>query len=136
MVKKIVFILILILFISCGSSRRMSYSIMESSNIGDHYSKYDDEIGSFDVNYLWNDYIDSLPSGNKYRVVIYKLDIQYDNNPNLFSKSAEVYTYIAYAFEDEKLFFFGLPEDFLKSDNKKANEVGMQLAGIIKLIRD
>lgn len=119
--------------ISCASNvERMNYNMMVRSNIGDPYSKYEEDTGTFPVEYLTNNVIDSLPSGNKYRVLIYQFDLKYTKNSQLGVSSNSIYTYIAYAFENDKLMFFGLPEDYLKSENKKANEVGSILADLIK----
>ena len=103
---------------------------MNKSSIGDPYSKYKEESGTFPIGYLSNTVVFS-PEGNKYRVLIYQFDIKSRANG-----SASRLTYAAYAFENDILYFFGFPEDFLKSDNEKANEIGMLLATLIKSTTD
>lgn len=103
---------------------------MNKSVIGEPYSKYNEESRKFPVEYISNTSFKS-PSGNDYRILLYQFDIH-----SRATKSSSVYTYVAYAFENDILFFFGMPEDFLKSDNEKANEVGMKLAELIKTTKD
>lgn len=114
--------------VSCGGNInvRMNYKHLNKSIIGDPLSKYSGDSRSFPVLYETNVIFKST-SGTDYRVLLYHFDIY-----ARAVKSNSIYTYVAYAFENDSLFFFGMPEDFLKSDNEKANEVGMKLGELIK----
>lgn len=135
LLKYILLFAVALLFAACSSNiERMNYNMMVNSNIGDYFSKYEAETGTFPVEYLSNNIIEDIPGGSKYRVLIYQFDLKYNKNP--YANSNNKFTYIAYAFENDKLMFFGLPEDYLKSENTKANEIGMRLADLIKSTKE
>lgn len=132
---KVLAILFALFLTSCGSNQvRMTISQMSKSSIGDPFFKYTGENKHFPIEYESLNAISDLPSGNKYKVLIYRFDLK-SASGNL-GNSSQVYTYVAYAFENDKLVFFGLPEDFLKSDNEKANEIGTRLGALIKKTRE
>ncbi|MFA7327624.1 MAG: hypothetical protein WC121_13220 [Candidatus Kapaibacterium sp.] len=130
MTKKILLLLITILFVSCGTQKQLSYNMMSSSNIGDPYSKYEIENGTFEIGYLSNNILSDVSGDEEYRVLIYILPL-YISSDNGYSKIS-IYSYVAYLFENEKLIFFGLPEDFLKDDDEKINTLGLKLANLIR----
>ena len=103
---------------------------MSSSNIGDPYSKYEIENGTFEIGYLSNNILSDVSGDEEYRVLIYILPL-YISSDNGYSKIS-IYSYVAYLFENEKLIFFGLPEDFLKDDDEKINTLGLKLANLIR----
>lgn len=103
---------------------------MSSSNIGDPYSKYEIEKGKFDIEYLSNTLFKDISGDSEYRVLIYNLPL-YTSSGTGFSKIT-IFTYAAYLFENDKLIFFGFPEDYLKSDDEKINRLGLKLAAIIR----
>lgn len=129
LIKKMFLLLIPILFLSCGS-RQMSYNLMSRANIGDPYSKYEIENGTIGIEYLNNVILKDTPGKSEYRVLIYNLPL-YTSAGTAFSKIT-MFTYTVYLFEDNKLIFFGFPEDFLKSDDAKINRLGMKLATLIR----
>lgn len=132
---KILVILTVLFITACGSNKvKMTINQLAMSSIGDSFTKYSGENEDFPIKYESFYSVSDLPSGNKYKVLIYKYDLK-SASGNLGSTS-QIFTYVAYAFEDDKLVFFGLPEDFLKSDNEKANEVGSRLAKLIKTTRE
>ncbi|PKL78838.1 MAG: hypothetical protein CVV25_10030 [Ignavibacteriae bacterium HGW-Ignavibacteriae-4] len=104
--------------------------MMSSSNIGDPYSKYEIENGTFEVEYLSNTVLKDIPGDSEYRVLIYNLPL-YTSAGTAFTEIT-MFTYAVYLFEDEKLIFFGFPEDYLKSDDEKINRLGMKLATLIR----
>lgn len=102
---------------------------MSTSNIGDPFSKYE-KGGEFGVNYVSKNDLKGISGNNEYRVLIYNLSFLYKDK--IFYKENLLYTYIAYAFENDELLFFGFPEDFLKSDDTKINKIGENLAVLIR----
>ena len=126
--------LTIFLFTSCGSyEERISYDYMSLSKLGDPITKYNGESNDFPIQYEAEYTLNDLPSGNEYKLLVYEFDLKTAAG-NLGSQSVE-YTLVIYAFEDDKLAFFGFPENFLKSSNDKANEIGLRLAEIIRLTR-
>lgn len=130
MTKKIFLLLITILFVSCGTQKQLSYNLMSSSNVGDPYSKYEIENGNFHIEYLVDTVFKDINADKEYRILIYNLPIYSSSNASFVQVS--LYTYAAYAFENDKLLFFGFPEDYLKADDKKINKIGKKLAGLIR----
>jgi len=128
--KKLFLLLIPILFVSCGTEKYMSYNLMSGSNIGDPYSKYEIENGTFHIDYLSNNILNDVSGDKEYRVLMYILPL-YISSDNGYSKIS-IYSYVAYLFENDKLIFFGLPEDFLKDDDEKINTLGLKLAKLIR----
>lgn len=124
----------LFLITACGSyEERISYDYLSLSKLGDPITMYDGKSEDFPIQYEAKYTLNDLPSGNEFKILVYEFDLKTAEG-NLGSQSAE-YTFVIYAFEDDKLFFYGFPEDFLKSSNEKANEVGLRLAELIRLTR-
>lgn len=102
---------------------------MANSNIGDPYYIY--EIRS-----KINDYYTITDSeyDTEYRLLVYSLNI--DTDPEALFNEVNEYCHVVYTFENDSLLFFGFPEDYLRSDNKEINKLGMKLADVIKTARD
>lgn len=133
MVKKILIIFSLLGFASC-SSPYLSIGSMGAVTLGDPYSKYEDEDGTFDVDVLADYKIDDMKEGKNFRILLFEQFIYETNHlfiiPLLVNKKE--YTIAAMAFENDRLIFVGLPEDFLKNDDTKINELGKRLQPLIE----
>lgn len=130
MIKKILIIFSLVGLASC-SSPYLSVGDMGNVFMGDPYSKYEDSEGTFDVDVLGDYIIDDMSDGGNYRVLLYEQRAYFNDAYFIFLTLTE-YTYAAMAFENDKLIFIGYPEDYLKSDDKKINELGMKLSTLIE----
>lgn len=128
-VKYIVIALLSFLFASCGSGMKdMTLNKMANSSIGDPYSIYESRSNPLEYQTITG-------AGNdaEIKVVVYNMYL-YSNPDALVSKNL-TYCYVVYSFEEDKLLFWGFPEDYLRSDDKKIRDLGLKLAGIIKTAR-
>jgi|APTNR8051073442_1049403.scaffolds.fasta_scaffold11753_1 hypothetical protein len=130
MIKNILILISLVGLASC-SSPYLSVGNMGNVNKGDSYNKYEDSEGTFDVDVLGDYKIDDMSNGGDYRILLYEQQAYFNDYYFLFLTLTE-YTYVAMAFENDKLVFVGYPEDYLKADDKIINELGMKLKTLIE----
>ncbi len=98
----------MILFLGSCSAPFLSINKMGKCNVGDSYSKFNDE-SDFNV-----DIIDEAMVGNT-RYVLFKRIIENSK-----------FTYHFLVFENDKLKCFGSAEEFLRDDSPELNKIGME----------
>ena len=134
-IRLIIFIVPLLLLFSCAS-QYLSQSKMGDCDYGDQLSYFSDNgsPGEFGVR-IEDEFTveDEIPGASEVKLLFYDTHL-FESNRYLYvivGPTRVVKTVSVLAFEDDKLIFWGFPEDYLKSDDEKIRAIGDKIADII-----
>lgn len=130
---------LMIVFMSCGGvSPEISLSKLGEVNIGDSYSKYKGDDNSFRTEVILDTLLPKTDAGDEYRVLFY--EYYFGEKPSLFNyfdfSGSDNYTYAAITFKNNKVIFFGFPEDYNRSYIQEVNYIGKKMPGLLRYLED
>jgi hypothetical protein len=122
--------------LSC-SSPYLAVEKMASCSKGDPITKYsyDGDVGDFKVDYQESFKLEGIPNSGKIEILVYETFILETNKALMFLPMPfkwRVSTYSILAFENDKLIFWGFPEEYFKCDNEKIRTIGEKAVSLIK----
>jgi len=130
---------LLIVFMSCGGiSPDISISKLGKVSVGDSYAKYNGDDNKFETEVILDTLLPKTNTDDEYRILFY--EFYFGDKPSLLSMydftGSENYTYAAVTFKNDKVMFFGFPEDYNRSYVKEVNFIGDKMAGLLRYLED